>query len=156
MLGQVRTAQAESSELNAIEEEQAHLIACVNFREERIRILSVYAERVDASPDPTPQEKLEAAYEMAKSLEKLAMPPGMKSLITDKADAWILDVIKPSLERAKRVFENPDGGEGNPYEEGVPPFKGIKTERMAQNCEINPMLERIRKLERMARMAGRQ
>ncbi|CAH0017813.1 unnamed protein product [Clonostachys rhizophaga] len=158
MSRQVNTVQADESEIKAMEDEKARLLALINFREERMRILSLYGERMDIHPPPSLEDKVKAAYAMLKALDALVPPPNLRSIITTKEGAWGQAVIQPQLNRLRKFVEDPEPGEENPFDSRVSFLSEahMKTEMVTQHCETDPLLADMRKLVQKARRVGYQ
>ncbi|CAG9950181.1 unnamed protein product [Clonostachys rosea f. rosea IK726] len=158
MSRQANTVQADESEIKAMEDEKARLLSLINFREERMRILSLYGERMDSDPPPSLKDKVKAAYAMLKALDALVPPPNLRSITTTKEGAWGQAVIQPQLNRLRKFVEDPEPGEENPFDSRVSFLSEahMKTEMVTQHCETDPLLADMRKLVRKARMVGYQ
>jgi hypothetical protein len=158
MSRQANTVQADESEIKAVEDEKARLLSLINFREERMRILSLYGERMDSDPPPSLKDKVKAAYAMLKALDALVPPPNLRSITTTKEGAWGQAVIQPQLNRLRKFVEDPEPGEENPFDSRVSFLSEahMKTEMVTQHCETDPLLADMRKLVRKARMVGYQ
>lgn len=158
MSRQVNPVQIDESEIKAMEDEKARLLALINFREERMRIISLYGERMDFDPPPSLEDKVKAAYAMLKALDALVPPPNLRSIITTKQGAWGQAAIQPQLNRLRKFAENPEPGEANPFDSRVSFLSEthMKTEMVTQHCETDPLLAEMRKLVQKARRVGYQ
>ncbi|CAI6094674.1 unnamed protein product [Clonostachys chloroleuca] len=158
MSRQVNPVQTDESEIKAMEDEKARLLALINFREERMRIISLYGERMDFDPPPSLEDKVKAAYAMLKALDALVPPPNLRSIITTKQGAWGQAVIQPQLNRLRKFAESPEPGEANPFDSRVSFLSEthMKTEMVTQHCETDPLLAEMRKLVQKARRVGYQ
>lgn len=158
MSRQVNPVQIDESEIKAMEDEKARLLALINFREERMRIISLYGERMDFDPPTSLEDKVKAAYAMLKALDALVPPPNLRSIITTKQGAWGQAAIQPQLNRLRKFAENPEPGEANPFDSRVSFLSEthMKTEMVTQHCETDPLLAEMRKLVQKARRVGYQ